>query len=592
MTKSLGEANNLNNAFKIPSKTYINLLKQTILNDPKSPTAYALYKYRRTLGQKNTEDIIEDNNLEFFALQFLLEKNYIFFLLFHREFYALAFFLKELPIFKAHLKRHDRMKLTQEKTIELLTTTLKSDQGQTIPHQLMEFLDKTLKEKDLKLELFVFRTEELRVAQYHHAQALRAQHTLLFERLIERIDLAIAAIELRLESETIKPVDEFLYESLKNLKQRETARYQALQEEMNNDYLLPDGSVDLEGMEASRDLAMAIAQELIENVQDIVEQCETDESEMVEQFVESFEQIVDEHKEALKKINDQYTDLISVLKERLGKACEESKKEQEALLNTLVNLLDKTHKQTTTQLSVDQNKLFDALLDTIKQQSQSLSFANTPALQQSVLAACADELHTFMDTLGSCPALTATLPKINEVHDFLRMKSLQKPIVPILALEHDLATLPSPDSKQTAAERQLHLKKEVQAIKPMENDEAMILKIQHAWDDSKRDATDPLDVEDDDVLELDEMVKNLNESMLADDANKLKVILEKINEMALMYTKNSNLIKLSKSLNTFIVTPHHVIPNPSVARVRDLLSGGRIFKESIDTSRSTLGSMH
>jgi len=38
----------------------------------------------------------------------------------------------------------------------------------------------------------------------------------------------------------------------------------------------------------------------------------------------------------------------------------------------------------------------------------------------------------------------------------------------------------------------------------------------------------------------------------------------------------------------FVVTPQHVIPNV----VRDLLSGGTIFKELIDTSRSTLGSMH
>ena len=38
---------------------------------------------------------------------------------------------------------------------------------------------------------------------------------------------------------------------------------------------------------------------------------------------------------------------------------------------------------------------------------------------------------------------------------------------------------------------------------------------------------------------------------------------------------------------TIIVTPHVI---PSVAR--DLLSCGTIFKESIDTSRSILGSMH
>jgi hypothetical protein len=41
----------------------------------------------------------------------------------------------------------------------------------------------------------------------------------------------------------------------------------------------------------------------------------------------------------------------------------------------------------------------------------------------------------------------------------------------------------------------------------------------------------------------------------------------------------------------YFVTPH-VIPNPSAARVRDLLSGGAIFKESIDTNHSNLGSVH
>jgi len=41
-------------------------------------------------------------------------------------------------------------------------------------------------------------------------------------------------------------------------------------------------------------------------------------------------------------------------------------------------------------------------------------------------------------------------------------------------------------------------------------------------------------------------------------------------------------------MSKIIVTPHHVIPSAA----RDLLSGGTIFKESIDTGRSTLGSMH
>lgn len=550
MTKSLNEPNN---PFKTLSKTYIHELKKAIQHDPKSPAAYELQKWvRLRYGQKIAEDILEDNNLEFFTLQFLLEKNYIFFLLFHREFYALAFFLKELPIFKAHLKRHHRIKLTQEKTIELVATVLKSDQGQTFPHQLMEFLDKTLKEKDLKLEIFIFRAEALRVAQYHHAQALRAQHALLCERLFERIDLALEAIELRLESGTIKPVDEFLYQSLKDLKQRETARYQALQEDMNNDYLLPDGTFNLEGMEASRDLAMVIAQELIENVQDIVEQCEAGESEMVDRFVESFEKIVDEHEEALKKINDQYTDLISVLKERLGEACESSKKEQEELLNTLVNLLDKTHKQTTTQLSEGQNKLFDVLLDKIKQQSQTLNFADTPARQQSVLAACADELHTFMGALGPCPALTATLPKLNEIQDFLRMKSLQKPIVPILTLEHDLATRPSPDSKQTAAERQLHLKKEVQAIKPTEGDETIMLKLQDQWNDSKNDATEPLDMEDEDVRDIDELIKNLSKIKIFDESTDLDELYDKSRQLRSSYPSNTSLDSLVRTLKIYI----------------------------------------
>ncbi len=50
-------------------------------------------------------------------------------------------------------------------------------------------------------------------------------------------------------------------------------------------------------------------------------------------------------------------------------------------------------------------------------------------------------------------------------------------------------------------------------------------------------------------------------------------------------------MSINKPIVKKMVTPH-VIPNPSAARVRDLLSGGTIFKESIDTNHSTLGSMH